>query len=144
MAKPIISADSHVTEPPDTYVARIDRRFKDRAPHVVRDPQRGDLFVIEGIDKPIPIGLVAAAGKPAETLTKFGARFEDLHRGGWDPEARLADQDRDGVAAEVSSGRFVNPARFWTALNPDFFKGTVVERAVAGQRVPGAPSCPTD
>ena len=101
MAKPIISADSHITEPPDTYTARIDRRFRDRAPHVVRDPKRGDLFVIEGIDKPIPMGLIAAAGKPAEELTKFGARFEDMHRGGWDPEARLADQERDGVAAEV-------------------------------------------
>ncbi len=30
-----------------------------------------------------------------------GVRFEDLHRGGWDPDARLADQDRDGVAAEI-------------------------------------------
>ena len=30
-----------------------------------------------------------------------GAQFEELHRGGWDPEARIADQDRDGVAAEV-------------------------------------------
>src|SRR5713101_5057165 len=68
MAKPIISADSHVTEPPGTYVDRIDRRFRDRAPHVVRDPVRGDLFVIEGMDKPIPMGLVAAAGKPADTL----------------------------------------------------------------------------
>ena len=28
-------------------------------------------------------------------------RFEEWHRGGWDPEARLADQDRDGVSAEV-------------------------------------------
>jgi predicted TIM-barrel fold metal-dependent hydrolase len=101
MAKPIISADSHITEPPDTYTARIERRFKDRAPHVVRDPKRGDLFVIEGIDKPIPMGLIAAAGKPAEALAKFGAHFEDMHRGGWDPEARLADQERDGVAAEV-------------------------------------------
>src|SRR5712692_6840456 len=101
MAKPIISADSHITEPPDTYTARIDRRFKDRAPHIVRDPKRGDLFVIEGLAKPIPMGLVAAAGKPAESLTVFGARFEDLHRGGWDPNARLADQDRDGVAAEI-------------------------------------------
>ena len=27
--------------------------------------------------------------------------FDDLHRGGWDPTYRLADQDRDGVAAEV-------------------------------------------
>jgi hypothetical protein len=43
MAKPIISADSHITEPADTYTARIETRFRDRAPHVVRDPQRGDL-----------------------------------------------------------------------------------------------------
>jgi predicted TIM-barrel fold metal-dependent hydrolase len=27
--------------------------------------------------------------------------FEQMHRGGWDPDARLADQDRDGVSAEV-------------------------------------------
>jgi len=25
---------------------------------------------------------------------------------------------------------FTNPVRMWTALNPDFFKGTVVEGAV--------------
>ena len=31
----------------------------------------------------------------------MGTRFEDLHRGGWDPASRIADQDRDGVAAEV-------------------------------------------
>ena len=101
MAKPIISADSHITEPPNTYVDRIDVKFRDRAPHVVRDPQRGDLFIIEGLAKPIPMGLVAAAGKRAEDLTVFGVRFEELHRGGWDPHARLADQDRDGVAAEI-------------------------------------------
>jgi predicted TIM-barrel fold metal-dependent hydrolase len=96
-----ISADSHVTEPPDTYVDRIDRRFKDRAPHVVRDATRGDLYVIEGLPKPIPMGLIAAAGKRADALTMFNVRFEDMHRGGWDPDARMADQDRDGVAAEV-------------------------------------------
>ena len=39
--------------------------------------------------------------KRAEELTMFGGRFEEMHRGGWDPEARLADQDRDGVAAEI-------------------------------------------
>ena len=88
MPKPIISADSHITEPPNTYVDRIDARFRDRAPRVVRDPQRGDLFVIEGLAKPIPMGLVAAAGKRAEDLTIFGARFEELHPGGWDPDAR--------------------------------------------------------
>src|SRR5215510_947489 len=101
MADPIISADSHITEPPRTYLDRIDPRFRDRAPHVIRDPQRGDLFVIDGLDKPIPMGLVAAAGKAAEELRMFGARMEDMHAGGWDPRARLSDQDVDGVSAEV-------------------------------------------
>ena len=101
MTKPIISADSHITEPPDCYTARIDKRFLDRAPRVVHDPQRGDLFVIDGLAKTIPMGLIAAAGKRADELKMYGTRFEDLHRGGWDPEARLADQDRDGVAAEI-------------------------------------------
>jgi uncharacterized protein len=99
--KPIISADSHITEPPGTYVDRIDHAFRHRAPRMVHDATRGDLFVIDGLDKPIPMGLIAGAGKSAEELTMFGARFEDMHRGGWDPEARLADQDRDGVSAEV-------------------------------------------
>jgi predicted TIM-barrel fold metal-dependent hydrolase len=99
--KPIISADSHITEPPDCYTARVDPRFRERAPHVVHDPRRGDLFVIDGLQKTIPMGLIAAAGKRADELTMYGTRFEDLHRGGWDPHARLADQDRDGVAAEI-------------------------------------------
>ena len=33
MAKPIISADSHITEPPKTYVDRIDPKSRDGAPH---------------------------------------------------------------------------------------------------------------
>src|SRR3989449_5105740 len=61
----------------------------------------GDIYVIEGMKTPVPLGIVAAAGKPPEEIRMMGTRFEDLHRGGWDPEARLADQARDGVAAEV-------------------------------------------
>src|SRR4029450_13751522 len=101
MRKPLISADSHVTEPPNTYVDRIDRRFRDRAPHIEGDAKRGDVFVVDGMQKTIPMGLVAAAGKDARELTMWGVRFEELHRGGWDPEARMADQDRDGISAEV-------------------------------------------
>ncbi len=98
---PMISADSHITEPPDTYTARIDPAFRDRAPHMVRHDTRGDLFVIPGMDRPVAMGLVAAAGKPAEEITVAGVTFEELHRGGWDPEARMADQERDGLVGEV-------------------------------------------
>jgi predicted TIM-barrel fold metal-dependent hydrolase len=99
---PVISADSHITEPPDTYVDRIDPKWRDQAPHLeFMGEEVGDLFVIPGMKTPVPMGLVAAAGKPAEEIRVTGVRFESLHRGGWDPEARLADQQRDGVAAEV-------------------------------------------
>jgi predicted TIM-barrel fold metal-dependent hydrolase len=98
---PVISADSHITEPPDCYSAHIDPAYRDRAPHMVTDEQRGDMFVIPGMSRPIAMGLVAAAGKPAEELSIAGVRFDELHRSGWDPSHRLADQDRDGVAAEV-------------------------------------------
>lgn len=101
MSFPIISADSHITEPPNTYLDNIDPKWRDRAPRMHRDEKAGDLFVIDGMDRPVPMGLVAAAGKPVEEITITGVLFEELHRGGWDPEARLAEQERDGVAAEI-------------------------------------------
>src|SRR5882724_13289998 len=101
MAYPIISADSHITEPPTMYRDHIEPRFRDRAPHVEHIEGAGDIFVIDGMKTPIPLGIVAAAGKPAEEIRLLGVRFEELHRGGWDPEARLADQTRDGVNAEI-------------------------------------------
>jgi predicted TIM-barrel fold metal-dependent hydrolase len=101
MDYPVISADSHITEHPDTYVAHIDAAWKDRAPKMIDGGERGDVFVIDGMDTPIAMGLVAAAGKPPEELTMGGVKFAELHRSGWDSTARLADQDRDGVAAEI-------------------------------------------
>jgi predicted TIM-barrel fold metal-dependent hydrolase len=47
------------------------------------------------------MGLVSGAGRPADSLSRTGARFEDLHRGGWDAKVRIADQERDGIAAEM-------------------------------------------
>ena len=101
MAKRPISADSHITEPPNCYIDYIDAKYKDIAPHVVDDPKRGEIYVIDGIDIAIPLSLVAAAGKAPSELSTKGAVFDELHRGGWDPKARAADQDRDGVAAEI-------------------------------------------
>lgn len=98
----IISADSHITEPAGTYVDHIDAEWRDRAPRLVDGGEGvGDVFVVDGMRKPVPMGLVAAAGKPAEEIRILGTKFEELHRGGWDPEARLDEQVRDGVAAEV-------------------------------------------
>jgi len=101
MDHPVLSADSHITEPPNTYLDHIEARWRDKAPRMVFREGIGDVFEIDGLPRPIPMGLVAAAGKPAHEIRVQGARFEEMHRGGWDPVARLADQVRDGVAAEV-------------------------------------------
>ena len=99
---PVISADSHITEPPNTYIDHIDPAWRDRAPRLVdAGPDTGDVFVVDGMKSRIALGTVAAAGKRPEEIRLKGSRFADLHRGGWDPEVRLADQDRDGVAAEI-------------------------------------------
>jgi predicted TIM-barrel fold metal-dependent hydrolase len=101
MEFPVISADSHITEHPSTYVDYIDSKWKDKAPRIVDAGEAGDVFVIHGMERPIPLGLVAAAGKRPEEITTSGVKFEELHRGGWDPDARMDDQARDGVSAEV-------------------------------------------
>ena len=101
MSKPIISADSHITEPPDCYTAHIGPRYRDKAPHITQMQGLGDVFVIDGMPSPIPLGLVAAAGLDPKDIKADGVAFKDLHRSGWDPNARQADQERDGVAAEI-------------------------------------------
>ena len=97
---PIISADSHIAEAPNTYTDYIDPQWRDVAPHVVETEDKGDLYVIDGMKRTINMGLIAAAGQAPEEL-KPNAKWEELPRSGWDSDYRLADQNRDGVSAEV-------------------------------------------
>lgn len=95
-----ISADSHVTEPPHCYIDFIDPEYRDVAPKIIPDERRGFVYEINGLQGGIGLGTIAAAGKKPSEIKKDGT-FDDLHPGGWDPKARMADQDRDGVAAEI-------------------------------------------
>jgi len=103
VAEGCISADSHIVEAHDTYRAYIEPRYRDRAPHIARDANDNDIYVIPGMTDEIPLGLVAGAGVSAEDLKlrRKGTRFEDIHKSGSDPSYRVADQERDGVAGEV-------------------------------------------
>ena len=97
---PVISADSHVTEAPNTYIDYIDPRYRETAPRVVETDDRGDVYMIDGMSAFIPMGLIAAAGQRHGEIN-LKARYSDLHRSGYDARYRVADQDRDGVACEV-------------------------------------------
>jgi predicted TIM-barrel fold metal-dependent hydrolase len=99
----LISADSHVVEPGDLWTARLGRRHGDRTPRVIVGHQgrRGAYFVCEDVP-PFGIGAFSAADVAPEDLpTHFESGYERVRAGGYDPAARLRDQERDGVAAEV-------------------------------------------
>ena len=43
----VISSDSHIIEPPDLWTARVEGRFKEKAPRVVSE-ENGDWWYIDG------------------------------------------------------------------------------------------------
>jgi len=95
----LISADSHVNEPPDLWRDRVPAALRDRAPRIERFAE-GDAWVLEGVRDPINFGMNACAGLAPEDM-KGWVRFEDIRAGGYEPAARLEEMDRDGVDAEV-------------------------------------------
>src|SRR5712671_915092 len=102
----LISADSHVNEPPDLWVTRVDKQYRERAPRLAVDlpGKEGAYFLYEGY-APHPIGIGFGAGKSPEELKTFltQATYADARPGGWDPAERKKDNAVDGVEAEVVS-----------------------------------------
>jgi predicted TIM-barrel fold metal-dependent hydrolase len=100
----IFSADSHVSEPGDLWVQRIDREFQYRAPRLERRERNGklqDLWIYEGFP-PHPVGVgLGAASRNGESFREQEKGYADALPGGWDPAERLKDQDVDGVEGEV-------------------------------------------
>src|SRR5262245_45457658 len=112
----LISADSHVNEPPAAW-SRVQKVYGERAPKVVKDPPgvpKGIWLMIDGLP-PVGLshyskGLAVSKDKgisEVEQEKHFATiRFNETFRyedypGGWEPSARLKDQDIDGVDAEV-------------------------------------------
>ena len=101
----IISADSHMLEPPDLWTSRIDPKYRDRAPRIFYDERRQQWFF--GSEE-VPLMGVApffAADKTGEELRAANRSTTDVFAGarpgGWDPAARLEDMAIDGVSAEA-------------------------------------------
>jgi predicted TIM-barrel fold metal-dependent hydrolase len=97
----IIDADAHMFEPPTLWVEQLERRFRERAPRVVKNPggRKGSFFVCEELP-PLRISGAFAAGKTFDQ-SFLEAGLESAPAGGWDPAARLKDMDLDGIDAAV-------------------------------------------
>ncbi|MGH7931636.1 MAG: amidohydrolase family protein [Candidatus Binataceae bacterium] len=100
----VVSADSHMTEPANLWVERLDKKYRDNAPRVVKNEKPNGpayLFVGPGIH-PLAVAAAFAAGKGGDDLREHMKHgYEAARPGGWDPAARIKDQEIDGVVAEV-------------------------------------------
>jgi predicted TIM-barrel fold metal-dependent hydrolase len=98
----VISADSHMMEPAELWVERLDKKYRERAPKVIQNPKNpGYLFVAPGIN-PFPVAGGFARGLSGKELKEHMAKgYEAARPSGWDPVERIKDQDVDGVEAEV-------------------------------------------
>ena len=98
----IISADSHVVEPPDLWEKWLERKYLDTAPRLVDDGDGGDAWLYLGGKVPEPLGLVTCVGTRPEELKWTGKKYGvNIHPSCYDGKARLEILDVDGVDAEV-------------------------------------------
>ena len=97
---PILDADAHVNEPPDTWQARVPAKLRERAPKVV-STDHGDRWSFDDGKVMRSVGLTATAGLSYPQFAPSGITYESMRAGSFDPKARLADLDADGIWLQV-------------------------------------------
>ena len=98
----VISADSHIVEPPDMYTARIEPKFRDRAPRIERRKtpagREYDAWMLGGMQVGT-LGAVMQAGQRFEDPSQidFLGVWEDVRKGAYDPHSMITENEEDGV-----------------------------------------------
>jgi uncharacterized protein len=95
----IIDCDTHITEPRDVWTARVPARYLERVPHVVRNAEGRDVWMLDGAQI-YTAGLTATAGW-SEPFPSGPPTYEDMHPAAHDPHARLALMDENEIWAQV-------------------------------------------
>ena len=100
----LLSADNHIVEPPDLWTSRIEPKFRDRAPRLIRE-ETADWYRVEGN---LSIGSLGTATHAGDRYTADHAyeipledRWENVRPGGYDPHEAIKDWDIDGVYGAV-------------------------------------------
>lgn len=112
----LISADTHVAEPPDIFDRRLPAALRDRAPKLLQQEQ-GAAWVVEGSD-PIPLAPTLATGTGWHRTIGMGASgpvalsWTDVLPALYDPAERVRAQWQDSVDAEI----LYPTAELWDAI----------------------------
>ena len=94
-----VSVDDHLIEPARLWQERVPERWREMAPHIVRDGD-SEFWVYE--DRQIvTTGLNAVAGKRREEFSPEPITYEDMRPGCYEPAARVADMDQGFVLSSL-------------------------------------------
>src|SRR5207248_249380 len=135
----LISADSHIVEPPDLYAKRIEPRFRDRAPRLERletpTGRKFDAWVIDG-QQVGTLGAVMQAGQRFEDPSQidFLGMWEDVRLGAYDPHSMIKENEMDGVwgsCLQPSQGLFWSASRTARCSPPSAASTTTGSRTSA-------------
>lgn len=96
---PVVDADTHVSEPPDLWTSRVPARYGDLVPRVVHSSRAGDHWMVGGKHL-FRVAQFAMAGWE-DYVPSCPPTLAAADPAAWQPGARLARMDADGVAAQV-------------------------------------------
>jgi predicted TIM-barrel fold metal-dependent hydrolase len=95
-----ISADDHAQEHPEVWTARMSKaRWGDRIPHLERQADGGECWVVDG--KKVELRGVALAGAAMADRARNPQRWEEVPKVAYVPSERLTAMDVDGVDYSV-------------------------------------------
>jgi predicted TIM-barrel fold metal-dependent hydrolase len=109
----VISVDDHLIEHPRAWLDRLPAKYQEAGPQLIELADGTEQWSYAGIVEGAP-GLAAVAGTPWSERSNEPTRFDQMRSAYYDPAARCADMDIDGVSTQVlfpSFSRFAG-ARF--------------------------------
>src|SRR5215469_11446186 len=97
----VVDADGHILEPVDLWDSYIDPGFRERRPRLVIDDNGKERLAVEGklLGNPRGIGSLGAVGVRQGAVELDSLKYAEGRKGGFDPHARIADMDLDGIDA---------------------------------------------
>ena len=95
----VIDVDTHLTEPPDVWTARMPTALHDRVPHIERRDGQ-DVWVADGERLGAP-GYYSMAGWDGVMPASIPPTYDDIAPAMYDAKARVALLDEEGIQAQV-------------------------------------------
>jgi predicted TIM-barrel fold metal-dependent hydrolase len=98
-AIPFISAVDYVLEDPELWIRRVSRSWGDRVPHLERESNGTDTWVIDG--RRVPLSKLADLGALVADRAETTQRWDEIPEAAYTPGARLESMDRGGIDYSV-------------------------------------------